>query len=192
MIPEQQRQSVTGDQLMRMMAEATRPVERREAREAMERRVAEEARLARETERAAREALARAKELAEQQAREQLLAKIRCEKARELANQEMGRELHMLMKERGAGVLHERETIKVLSEGFERTLVKEQTKLSELGHTKESLREQVKEYVDGVARDPESFTRRMEPVERLRQREPEVKERSRSIEHDRGGYGFSR
>jgi hypothetical protein len=163
---------------MRMMDDATRPVKEREAMEAAERRRIEQARLA-------REAAERAKELAERQAREQALAKIYQEKALKLANRAAELKLHELMKERGPEALRQPQTIEQLGRTMEQTFTKEKIKLSELGHTKESLREGIKNYVEGVARDPDSFTRRMEP-----EREQE-KERSRSIEHDRG-YGYSR
>jgi hypothetical protein len=163
---------------MRMMQEATAPVREREALEATERRAIEQVRLA-------REAAERARELAERQAREQLQAKLHQEKALKVANRAAELKLHELIKERGPEILREAQTIEHLGRTMEQTFSKEKIKLSELGHTKESLRDGIREYLDGVARNPERFTQKIEP-----ERE-ETKERSRDIEHDRG-YGFSR
>ncbi len=170
------------------MDEATRPVDVREAREEGMRRAAEQARRVAEEARMAREAAERARAQAEQQRQQEALTKQRTAGALKEANRTAERELHGLMKEHGATqALRDPRTVEQMGRAMERTLKEHHTKMSELGWTRENLREQIGAYTKEIAKDPEAFMQRMEPLKE------QTKERSRGIEHDRGhDYGYSR
>jgi hypothetical protein len=172
--------------LLELIAEAGRPVEERERREAAQL----QARAGREKAEAAKRTAAEiVKREQENRGRQNLH-----EPALKVAGQKVDAELYRVLKQSGVTGLSSPELVTRLGRTMEGSLVMHGVGLTDVGLTRNTLSEQLRRYTDSVGRNPASFISR---VERDGLHRPSTHEPSRTPSHTRsrngrGGSGRSR